>query len=81
MPTALINLQSVGALVEHGMSCLFLPSGITKVSFPSDHSTLPDFAFRANVSNRLSFLKLDFVSPPALAPPVVSMVSSSYSFS
>ena len=81
-PTAPINLLSVGALVERGMSCLFSPGGITRVFFPHDHPTLPDFVFQANVSHRLSFLKLDFVQPVAstVVPPVVSMVSSAYSF-
>ena len=62
-PTAPINLLSVGALVERGMSCLFSPGGITKVSYPSTHAKLPGFAFLATVSNRLSFLHLDFVPP------------------
>jgi hypothetical protein len=88
-PTAPINLLSVGALVERGMACLFSPGGITKVSYPADHSKLPGFSFSATVTNRLSFLKLDFLSPslstapqatafPALAEPVP--VSSLYSF-
>jgi hypothetical protein len=33
-PTAPINFLSVGVLVEQGMSCLFLPGGITKVFYP-----------------------------------------------
>jgi hypothetical protein len=76
-PSAPINLFSVGALAERGMSCLFSPGGITKISYPVDHAKLPGFSFEATVSNRLSFLKLDFISPdvsagsiafPALAP-------------
>ena len=87
-PMAPINLLSVGALVEHGMSCLFSPGGITKVFFPKDHAILPGFIFRAKVSNRLSFLKLDFIShvkvlssavSPAISP-VVSFISTDYSF-
>jgi hypothetical protein len=62
-PAAPINLLSVGALVERGMSCLFSPGGITKVFYPHDHPKLPDFVFSATVFNRLSFLKLDFISP------------------
>ena len=62
-PSAPINLFSVGALVERGMSCLFSPGGITTVSYPSTHATLPGFTFSATVSNRLSFLRLDFISP------------------
>ena len=86
-PTAPINLLSVGALVERGMSCLFSPGGITKVFFPKDHTLLPGFTFRAKVSNRLSFLKLDFISrvkilssvvSPIVSP--VSLVSTDYSF-
>ena len=63
-PTAPIDLLSVGALVERGMFCLFSPGGITKVFFPKDHPVIPSFVFTATVSNRLSFLKLDFVRPP-----------------
>jgi hypothetical protein len=93
-PSAPINLLSVGALVEHGMSCLFSPGGITKLYFSDDHPVLPDFVFRATVSNRLSFLKLNFICPTPSRPavstepsvslpvvlPAVSMVSSEYSF-
>ena len=67
-PTAPIHLLSVGALVERGMSCLFSPGGITKVFFPDDHPKLPGFVFTANVSNRLSFFKLDFISPTVVSP-------------
>ena len=70
----------MGALVERGMSCLFSPGGITKVFFPKDHSTLPGLAFMANVSNRLSFLKLDFVLPAVVIPPIASFASLEYSF-
>ena len=91
-PSAPINLLSVGALVEHGMSCLFSPGGIMKVFFPSNHHRLPDFVFAVNVSNRLLFLKLDFVCPtrpiaffgsPECSPvdlPAVLMVLTDYSF-
>ena len=64
-PSAPINLLSVGALVERGMSCLFSPGGITKVFYPRNHLKLPGFTFSATVTNRLSFLKLDFLSPPS----------------
>ena len=63
MPDSPINLLSVGALVERGMSASFTPGGITKISFPSDHSNVPGFSFSATVHNRLSFLKLDFMLP------------------
>ena len=91
-PSAPVNLLSVGALIERGMSCLFSPGGITKVFFPSDHHTLPDFVFCATVSNCLSFLRLDFVSPacpvistdssicPSVDLPAVFMVTTEYSF-
>jgi hypothetical protein len=91
-PSAPINLLSVGALVERGMSCLFSPGGITKVSYPDTHPKLPGFAFSATVLNRLSFLNLAFISPsvpalssvtafPAHAPvPPLSTPPSAYSF-
>jgi hypothetical protein len=62
-PSAPINLLSVGALVDCGMSCLFSPGGITKVFYPRNHPKLPGFTFSATVTNRLSFLRLDFLSP------------------
>jgi hypothetical protein len=67
-PKAPINLLSVGALVERGMSCLFSPGGITAVSFPSDHPKFPNFVLSANVKNRLSFLDLKFIHPPVVLP-------------
>jgi hypothetical protein len=94
-PSAPINLLSVGALVERGMFCLFSPGGITKIFFPKTHPTLPNFVFAAKVSNRLSFLRLDFVTPTASvsvtstpmafpasaqAAPVEPLVSVDYSF-
>ena len=68
-----INLLSVGALVEQGMSCLFSPGGITKLFFPRDHLTLPGFMFHAKVSNCLSFLKLDFMHHTRAASPIPSV--------
>ena len=50
------------------MSCLFSPGGITKISYPVDHAVLPGLSFSATVSNRLSFLKLDFVAPLVPVP-------------
>ena len=73
MLTAPINLISVGAFVERGMSCLFSLGGITKVFFPRDHPALPGLVFKANVSNCLSFLKLDFIQPIAVTHPAVSL--------
>ena len=68
-PDAPINLLSVGALVDRGMSALFTPGGVTRVSFPSDHPTFPDFSFSATVHHRLSFLNLHFVTPKASVSP------------
>lgn len=54
-PTAPINLLSVGALVERGMSCLFSPGGITKVFFATDHSlVLWQLWLGANLESELS---------------------------
>ena len=69
-PSAPINLLSVGALVERGMSCLFSLGGITKVFYPENHGRLPGFTFSATVANRLSFLHLDFIPPVAPDLPV-----------
>ena len=51
-PEAPINLLSVGALVERGMSCLFSPGGITKVFFSGDHPLLPGLEFCATEIGR-----------------------------
>ena len=75
-PDAPINLLSVGSLVEHSMSALFTPRGLTTVSFPPDHPNLPAFSFSASVHHRLSFLKLDFISPvvsPAALPALANL--------
>ena len=69
-PSAPINLLSVGALVERGMSCLFSPGGITKVSFPNTHPSFPGLTFSATVTSRLSFLKLAFIPPAVSLPPL-----------
>ena len=66
-PAAPINLLSVGALVERGMSCLFSPGGITKVFFSGDHPLLPGLEFCATVANHLSFLKVGFFIPPSFS--------------
>ena len=68
-PGAPINLLSVGALVERGMSCLFFLGGITKVFYPESHPGLPGFVFSATVANLLSFLNLDFLSPAVSISP------------
>lgn len=69
-PTAPINLLSLGALVERGMSCLFSPGGTTKVFYPDHHPKLPGLTFSATVVNRLSFLLLDFIPPVLSSVPV-----------
>ena len=61
MPSAPINLLSVGALAECGMSCLFSPGGITKFLYLDDHPKLPGFSFSATMVNHLSFLNLTFI--------------------
>ena len=68
-PTAPINLLSVGVLVERrGMPCLLSPAGITKAFFPSDNPKLPGLVFLPNVTNRMPFLTLVFVSPAPSCP-------------
>ena len=84
-PSAPINLLSVGALAERGMSCLFSPGGITKIFYPEDHPRLPNFSLSATVINRLSFLKLSFVSPvlsltSAAFPAVAAVSVPAYTF-
>ena len=73
-PSAPINLLSVGALAECGMSCLFSPGGTTKIFYPENHPRLPGFSLSAIVVNRLSFLNLFFI------PPDLPLVSTVYSF-
>ena len=70
-PSAPINLLSVGALAECGMSCTFSPGGITKVSYPEDHPRLPGLTLVATVVNRLSFLNLVFIPPDPIITPTV----------
>ena len=82
-PSAPINLLSVGAVVERGMSCLFSPGGITKVFYPEDHDVFPGLTFSAKVLNRLSFLHLNFLPPVSpstslAAPPFSSSPSTSF---
>ena len=89
-PSAPINLLSVGALVEHGFNCLFSPGGITTVFYPDDQPRLPGLTLPAAVINRLSFFKLEFLSPalstapvalPALASPPLDSASDDSSAS
>ena len=70
-PTAPINLLSVSALVEHGFNCLFSPGGVTNLFYPDSHPRLPGLSIPTTVLNRLSFFKLDFLSP-VLSPPSVA---------
>ena len=53
------------------MTCLFSPGGITKVFYPDHHPKLLGLMFSATVTNRLSFLLLDFLSPMVSSVPVV----------
>lgn len=61
--SAPINLLSLGTLVEHGMSYLLSPGGITIVFYTENHAKFPGLTFSTAVTNHLSFLKLDFLSP------------------
>jgi hypothetical protein len=61
-------------LVERGMSCLFSPGGITKVFYPDHHPKLPGLTFSATVTNRLSFLLLDFIPPSPMPSSVPQAV-------
>ena len=74
-PSAPINLISVGALAERGMSCLFSPGGTTKISYSKDHPRLPGLSISATVVNRLSFLNLDFIPPDDLSVAATSSLS------
>ena len=69
-PAAPVNLLSVRVLMERGLSCLFSNGGITKVSYPDSHPNLPGLAFSPTVTNRLSYLLLDFIPPTASSAPV-----------
>src|ERR1700678_954170 len=62
-PEAPINLISVGALTENGLTVAFIPDGPTLISYPLSDLELPGFTFMATVIRRLSFLQLDFVLP------------------
>lgn len=85
--SAPINLLSVGAFVKRGMSCLFSPGGITKVSFSDDHASFLGLTFSATVNNHLSFFNSNFLPPatssvslalPAVLRPPSSSSSSSF---
>ena len=76
-PSAPINLLSVGALVEHGMSCLFSPGSITKVFFPDGHPKFSGLTFPAAVSNQLSFLQLSFLPPVSPSVPIAMLAQVS----
>ena len=84
-PSAPINLLSVGALTECGMSCLFSPGGVTKIFYPEDHPRIPGFSLSATVVNCLSFLQLSFIYPerpmvPTAFPAQVTPPLPAYSF-
>ena len=84
-PSAPINLLSVGALAERGMSCLFSPGGITKMSYPESHPRPPGFSITATVINCLSFLNLtlnppDITVTPTAFPAQTVLPLPAYSF-
>ena len=85
VPSAPINLLSVGALAERGMSCLFSPGGITKIFYPDNHPRLPSFSLSASMVNHLSFLNLTFIPPdvplvPTAFPAQAVLPLPAYSF-
>jgi hypothetical protein len=60
-PDAPLNLLSVGALNECGMTITFNTFGApTTLSYPLTDPELPGFSMTAQVIRRLSLLKLDF---------------------
>ena len=67
-PDAPINLLSVGALTEAGLTISFTPNTPTLISYPLSDPDLPGFSISATVVRRLSLLCLDFVPPPAVSP-------------
>ena len=83
-PCALINLLSMGALVEQGFNCLFSPGGITNLFYLDSHPHLPGLTLPATVLNHLSFFNLSFISlslPSSVAFPAQVLPSSSVSVS
>ena len=62
-PDAPINLISVGALNENGVTVTFNPEAPTMLSYPLSDPELPGFSFTATVFQRLSFLSLEFTVP------------------
>ena len=73
-PDVPINLISVSALNENGVTVTFRPDAPTTLSYPLSNPKLPGFSFTATVVRRLSFLFLDFLVPDAspLAFPAIS---------
>jgi hypothetical protein len=76
VPTALINLLSVGTMLERGMSCAYSPDGIMEVFYPDQHPKFPGLAFSATVANHLSFLLLNFIPPVASSQAVPAAFSA-----
>ena len=71
-PDAPLNLLSVGALNERGMTVTFNTCGApTTLSYPLTDPMLPGFSMSADVIRRLSFLKLDFIYPSMTSSPSV----------
>ena len=80
-PDAPINLLSVGAFNEAGLTVTFAPDKPTSISYPASDPELPDLTFSATVIRRLSLLRLDFVHPPLIpTAPVLSNAFSALTF-
>jgi hypothetical protein len=75
VPTAPVNLISVGALLEHHISVMFSYQK-TKISFPMNHPDLTGLSLEATVHHRLFFLNLDFIMAPPVDPDSVSTVTT-----
>jgi len=74
-PDAPINLISIGALNENGLTVTFNPGASTDLSLPIDDPDLPGFTFHATVFRRLSLLNCDFIEPGDDRPAVFSAVT------
>ena len=74
-PDAPINLLSIGALNENGLTVTFNPGALTDLSLPIDDPDLPGFTFHATVFRRLSLLNCNFIEPGDNQPSVFSAVT------
>ena len=64
-PDSPFNLLSVGAFLEANMPVSFQTNGVAVIHLPSNHPTLCDLSFKAEIHGRLVFLQCDFVPPPS----------------